>query len=431
MKNPTVQTDVLVCGGGCAGIGAALAAARNNAKTLLVERAGFSGGIITTVGLPYFDGICAKQTGRFVARGIPLELLVLMGVAKPDARSLDDCKPEAVSRGGATVRIPNIEQFKLLADHLVTQHGEMLRPLYHSLACDVETRDGRIAAVIVANKDGLTRVEAKQVIDCTGDGDLAAWAACPIEKTAPSMPMTLHFRIGHVKKAADLGRNAKQALVEAHDRGELPLFYGPGLTFCFADDEAYIHAVRVPGDATDAADLTRAEIQGRKDAMAMFHTWKKSVPGFENSYFIASGPYIGIRESRRIQGAYVLSADDLRAARRFDDAVATGCWYLDRHPNQVTQGTANLGGEFQPEPYDIPYRTLVPQRISNLLVAGRCHSASAEASTSTRVTVTAMSLGQAAGTAAAMAVRQKTDVAQLDGVKVRETLASQGAGAFT
>jgi hypothetical protein len=97
----------------------------------------------------------------------------------------------------------------------------------------------------------------------------------------------------------------------------------------------------------------------------------------------------------------------------------------------VTQGTANLGGEFQPEPYDIPYRTVVPQRISNLLVAGRCHSASAEASTSTRVTVTAMCLGQAAGTAAAMAVRQRAGVAQLDGVKVREMLASQGAGAFT
>jgi hypothetical protein len=188
--------------------------------------------------LTLFDGICAKQTGRFVARGIPLELLVLMGVAKPDARSLDDCKPEAVSRGGATVLIPNIEQFKLLADHLVTQHGEMLRPLYHSLACDVATRDGRLTAVVVANKDGLTRVEAKQVIDCTGDGDIAAWAGCPIEKTTPAMPMTLHFRIGHVRKVPDLGKNAKQALAEAHGRGELPLYYGPGLIFCFADDEA-------------------------------------------------------------------------------------------------------------------------------------------------------------------------------------------------
>src|ERR1700722_13840217 len=146
----TIQTEVLVCGGGCAGISAALGAARNNARTLLVERAGFAGGIITAVGLPYFDGMCAKQTGRFVARGIPLELLVLMGTANPDARSLDDCKPESVSRLWQSVLIPNIEQFKLLADHLVTQHGEMLRPLYHTQACDVETRDGRITAVIVA-----------------------------------------------------------------------------------------------------------------------------------------------------------------------------------------------------------------------------------------------------------------------------------------
>jgi len=124
-------------------------------------------------------------------------------------------------------------------------------------------------------------------------------------------------------------------------------------------------------------------------------------------------------------------ADDLRAARRFDDAVATGCWFLDRQSNQISIGAADAGGDFQPEPYDIPCRTLIPRQVSNLLVAGRCHSASVDASSSTRVTVTAMSLGQAAGTAAAMAVRMKTDVAQLDGVKVREMLASQGAGAYT
>jgi hypothetical protein len=189
--------------------------------------------------------------------------------------------------------------------------------------------------------------------------------------------------------------------------------------------------VRVPGNAVDAADLTRAEMQGRRDAWTMFRAWKENVPGFEEAYFICSGPYIGIRETRRIQGAYVLTADDLRARRSFDDAIATGCWYLDVHPNSVTVGSANRGGEFQPEPYDIPYRSLVPRSVSNLLVAGRCHSATAEAASSTRVTCTAMAMGQAAGTAAALAVHAGSDMAALDGTKVRSTLAAQGAGPFS
>ena len=321
----TIQTDVLVCGGGCAGLAAALASARNNARTLLVERAGFVGGIITAVGLPYFDGVADKKTGRFVVGGIPVELLVLLGIAKPGARSLNDCHPDHTQKRWSAVLVPNTEQFKLLADHLVTQHGQMLQPLYHSTACGVEVRDQRLTAVIVANKDGLVRVEARQVIDSTGDGDIAAWADCPIERTLPLMPMTMHFRIGHVKRNPDLSKNAKEALLQAHERGELPLFYGPGLIFAFADDEVYVHAVRVTGDATYAADLTRAEMQGRMDAWAMFRAWKKSVPGFENSYFISSGPYIGIRETRRIKGKHILTAADLRANRRFDDAIATGC----------------------------------------------------------------------------------------------------------
>src|SRR5207253_7354440 len=133
------------------------------------------------------------------------------------------------------------------------------------------------------------------------------------------MPMTMHFRIGNVTKNKDIGAAAKKAMQDAHERGELPAFYGPGLIFAFAKDEVYVHAVRVPGDASDAADLSRAEMQGRKDAWTMFKAWKASVPGFEDSYFITSGPYIGIRESRRIAGEYVLNLDDLKTSRRHGD----------------------------------------------------------------------------------------------------------------
>lgn len=431
MGRKTVTTDVLVCGGGCAGLAAALSAARNGAKTLLVERAGFAGGIITTVGLPYFDGLIDKTTGRFVVQGLALELLRDLGVAKPGAKHIDDLPPELITKYWGSVYIPNVEHFKILADELILQHRDNLGVLYHSVACDVEVKAGRVAAVIIANKDGLTRVEASQVIDCTGDGDIAHWSGCPTISSKPLMPLTMHFRIGNVVPVPETKAAAKRALIDAHAAGRLPNFYGPGLIFAFAKDECYVHATRVPADATDAADFTRAEIQGRKDAWTIFNEWKASVPGFENSYYIMSGPYIGVRDTRRIVGLNVLTLEDLQNCTRHDDAIATGCWFLDIHPPEVSVDKPFTGSGFQPRPYDISYRTLVPQTVSNLLVAGRCHSASSEASASSRVTATAIALGEAAGCAAALAVKNSSEVALLDGVKVREALAAQNGGPFT
>ena len=427
----TIQTDVLVCGGGCAGIAAALSSARNGVKTLLIERAGFSGGIITTVGLPYFDGLIDKPSGRFVVKGIPLELLQKLGVAKEGAKHIDDLRPDLITKYWGSVWIPNIEEFKLLSDELILKHSDHLTVLYHSMTCDVEEKEGRITAVIIANKDGLTRVEARQVIDCTGDGDIAHWAGCPTIKSTPLMPLTMHFRIGNVVPVKETKDAAKKALIAAHKEGRLPNFYGPGLIFAFAKDECYVHATRVPADATDAADFTRAEIQGRKDAWTIFNEWKTKVPGFENSYYIMSGPYIGVRDTRRIVGLNVLTLEDLQKTTLHDDAIATGCWFLDIHPPEVTLDKPFTGSGFQPKPYDISYRTLVPQKVSNLLVAGRCHSASSEASASSRVTATAMALGEAAGTAAALATKSKTEVGIFNGVNVREALTQQNAGPFT
>jgi hypothetical protein len=174
-------------------------------------------------------------------------------------------------------------------------------------------------------------------------------------------------------------------------------------------------------------------MQGRADAHAMFRAWKQNVPAFKDAYFIEAYPWIGVRESRRILGQHILTEDDLMKSRRFDDAIATGCWYLDIHPNKTVVGSANDFDpkKHQPEPYDIPYRSLVPQKASNLLVAGRCHSATRGAHASTRVTVTAMAMGEAAGVAAAMSLKAKVEAAALDGVKVREQLTKLGGGPFT
>lgn len=415
---PSIETDLLVCGGGCAGLAAALSAARNGVRTVLIERAGFSGGIITAVGLPYFDGIADIKDGRIVVRGVGLELLSKSGVCEANATHLKTHNP--------TIR--NVEAFKVLGDKLLTAEKEKLRVLYHSSACGVEMDGQRIAAVLVANKAGITRIRAKQVIDCTGDADVAAWAGAPTDKGAELQPLTLHFRIGNVKKTPDLSKNCRIALEKAHERGELPMYYGPGVMFMFADDEIYVHGVRVPGDASDPVDLTRAEMQGRSDAWAMFEAWKRDVPGFEDSYFITSGPFIGVRETRRIVGQHVLAEDEIMATKSFDDAIATGCWYLDVHPNKITIGAANAVPKQQPAPYDIPYRSLVPKNVENLLVAGRCHSTTRLAQSSTRVTVTAMALGEAAAVAAALALQGGTSPAKLDGGDVRKKLRKQNAG---
>ncbi|MGB8168584.1 MAG: FAD-dependent oxidoreductase [Chthoniobacteraceae bacterium] len=418
-----IQADVLVCGGGCAGTAAALAAARGGAKVLLLEKAPFAGGIVTSVGLPYFDGIAHITTKRVVVRGIALELLSKSGVCAPDATTMAKHNPT----------IPNTFEFKLLLDRMFGTQKDNLTVLFNSFICGAESRGDRLTSVTIANKDGLTTVLPKVVIDCTGDADVAAWAGAPFEQNMEVQPLTLHFRIGNVQGTPGLSGLCRAALVEAQQRGELPFYYGPGVIFMFGRNEVYVHGVRVPADPTNAADLSRAEVQGRADAHAMFRAWKKDVPAFADAYFIEAYPWIGVRESRRIIGQHVLSEADLMKGHRFDDAIATGCWYLDLHPNKTVVGSANDFDpqKVQPEPYDIPYRSLVPQKIANLLVAGRCHSATRGAHASTRVTVTAMAMGEAAGTAAAMALEAKTEVAALNGVKVREALVRRNAGPFT
>jgi hypothetical protein len=326
-----------------------------------------------------------------------------------------------------------VDRFKLLADRLIRAEP-LLDVLFHTVACEVSLQGDRIETVYLANKAGLSRVHARQVIDCTGDADIAARAGAPVEASAEKNPMTMHFRMGNVRRpeppegVRDFNRRCREAVVRAHERGDLPSFYGPGLGFRFAPDEVYVHAVRVRGDGSDPEDLTRAEMQGRADAWTMFEAWQRDVPEFADAYFITSGPCIGVRETRRIVGQYVLTEDDIVAARPFEDAIATGCWYLDQHPNTATVGTANQGTKIQPGPYDIPYRSLLPQGVSNLIVAGRCHSASQLAASSTRVNATAMAMGQAAGYAAALSAQRGVTASELDGRFVREALMRAGAG---
>ena len=423
---PIVATpDVLVCGAGLAGIAAAVAASRGGAETWIVERNGFSGGFFTAIMGSAFDGFVDERTGTPVVGGIVFEMLERMGVVQPgQGPSLRynvngdllfvEMHPERV--------IPRCdpERFKRAADEILLEAG--VHVLYHSQVADVIARDGHIHEVIASNKSGLVAIQPKIVVDCTGDGDVAAWAGASFEKAESLQPMSLHFRIADLEPSFELRRRCARVLEQAHQRGELGLYAGPHPA-TFSGRDVYFNATRCPGDNTDPGDWTRAEIQGRRDAWRMFELWKQELEEFAEAYFVSSGPVAGARESRRIVGDYMLTEDDVRQARRVEDVIVLGAWRIDRHP-------ANSSGYHDMPwiaPYDIPYRTLLPQGFDNLLVAGRCHSATSAALASSRVTATAMGMGQAAGTAAAIAVASGTTTRELNISKLQDNLMAAGA----
>lgn len=419
------RPDVLVCGAGLAGIGAAVAAARLGAKTLVVERNGFAGGFFTAVIGSAFDGFVDERTGIPVVGGIVFEMLERMQVIAPGQGphlrynvngdlSFVEMHPERV--------IPRCdpERFKRAADAILLDAGVEL--LYHTQVADVIATGGRVEHVILSNKAGLVAVHPRVVIDCTGDGDVAAWAGAAYEKAEPLQPMSLHFRIGDLAPSFELRRRCAQVLQEAHARGEIGLYGGP-YPATFSGNDVYFNATRIPGDNTVPADWTHAEVQGRQDAWRMFELWQQYLPEFADAYFMTSGPTAGARESRRIVGDVVLTGDDVRAGRQRNDVVVLGAWRLDRHP--ATQP----GYHDTPwtPPYAIAYGTLLPRNFENLLVAGRCHSATSEALASSRVTATAMGMGQAAGSAAALALAGQTTLRDLPITRLQDTLRAAGA----
>src|SRR5439155_18029497 len=232
----------------------------------------------------------------------------------------------------------------------------------------------------------------------------------------------LHFRVINVVATLDLREKCVAALVAAHERGELGNYGGPWM-HRFAPNEIYFNTVRVAANGTIPEDWTRVEQQGRQDAWTMFSIFKETLREFKDAYFFQSGPVAGARESRRIVGDYVLTIEDIHAGKRQEDVVVLGAGRLDRHPPTAFRQHT----EFVVPPYDISYRTLLPQDIDNLLVAGRCHSATSEALASSRLTATAMGMGQAAGVAAALASHGSGASRDVSIGRLQDDLRRQGA----
>jgi len=437
----TREAEVVVVGGGPAGIGAAVASARNGARTLLVERYGFLGGM-ATAGLvgPFMTSWDIEGEDRIIA-GIFKELvdrLVAMGAAIDPAGIKGFSALGGYHRYGHEHVTPfDPEALKFVAQEMVLEAGAELK--LHSLFLDSLTEGDHIVGVITAGKGGLEALRGEVVIDATGDGDVAAAAGVPFEKGRPRdglmQPVSLFFRVGNVDDEAlqayvdahpddDRFRSIVRRAVEAgdfsHTKDHVTLFRTtrPG--------EWWANMSRIHGvDATDVDQLTEAEIEGHRQVLYLIEFFRKYMPGFENCVLVDTGPQIGVRETRRMMGEYVLTKEDVFGARRFPDAIARVSFPIDIH--DVKGGGGFFQGPKDGPYYTIPYRSLVPLKVDNLLLAGRCISATHEAHGSLRVMPPCFAIGQAAGTAAALAIEMRVSPRHADIRLLRETLKSQGA----
>jgi hypothetical protein len=390
------------------------------ADTLLVERYGFLGGAGTAMMVnPWMSYWAAGGRNVQLIFGVLQELIdrmTAMGMyGHPMQKTAFD--PEAL---------------KVAAEELCKEAGVQL--LYHSFLGEAAMDEAgvRIESVRFANKAGLVDLKASMYVDATGDGDLAALAGAIVEKgravDSLSQPMTLNFRMANVDMDRMLTRQEITDLyLEAKRRGEIDCPRENVLWF-YANQPGVIHfnTTRVlRKDATNPWDLTEAEIEGRRQVQQLVRFLRAEVPAFEDAYLQTTAPQIGVRESRRVMGEYILTAEELLDSCRFEDVIARGAYPVDIH-NPDGEGTI-LKHLPEGEWYDIPFRTLVPKKIENLLIGGRPISATHEAHSAIRVQPIAMAIGQAAGTAAALCANGHLLPRELDVRKVQEALTKQGA----
>lgn len=428
------EFDVVVVGGGPAGIMAAASAARTGHSVILLERYGFLGGAGTAGGLSTFCGLHAKVYGehRQVIHGLADELLERL--EKLDGLN----RPHLTINDGILAQAFDISAYKLAADELVTGSGARL--LFHALAVGLVMSDeDTIDAVLIESKSGRAAVRGRIFIDASGDGDVAAWAGAPYEKSPGINGMlypSLMFRINGVDAAAageKPWRTVERLMDEAEKAGthrfprkkpivrpqRNPLEWRANLTQLSNPDGSAV-------DGTDVDQLTRGELQGRRQVFDAFAFIRDHTPGFGDSYIVDIAPQIGIRETRRIIGRYRLTEDDVRDCADFPDTIGVNGWPVEAH----VAGTVEFRwprGENPRGFNQLPFRMLLPERIRNLYVTGRCASMTHNAQSAARVTGPCFAMGQAAGTAAGMALDAGVDCAGIDVPELQRRLERDGA----
>lgn len=403
--------DIIVSGGGLSGVAAAVAAAREGAKVLLIERYGFLGGMATAALVnPFMPYAVWKASWQYdwrekVNQGIFREIL-------SDLNDLGGLHPNNQTF--------NEEILKLTLDRMMKKY--CIDVLLHSFISEVDREENKIKSVTVVNKSGHFKYEANYFIDSTGDADVSYLAGCEykIGRDIDNLcqPMTLCFRIANVDMTK-YDREKSKAMVNAKykEYREKGLIKNPRenvLTFGHVvDGVVHFNSTRIINkSAVDSEDLTKAEVEAREQMYELYLFMKNNIPGFENSKILMSATQIGVRESRRIVGEYTVTEEDLLAVRKFEDSIARGTYPVDIH-NPSGTGTVLKDipyGEY----YTIPYRALLPKGVDNLIVTGRPISSTHEAHSAYRIMPICTSIGEGAGSAASIAVKKNISFKSVD-----------------
>lgn len=428
------KTDVLVVGSGPAGLSAALAASRQGADVLLVERYGCFGGMITQA--PVESIAWYRHTNTVESRGIGYEF-------EERAMSLGATQDEPQSTSQAL----DTEMFKYIADQLVIENG--ITPVLHCLCVEVIVAGGSIQGVICESKSGRQAILAERVIDATGDADIAHLAGAPWWTAAVNdrMGVSVGFSCSGVNKEKFLeyvrshpatykdwaektdGKEddmfspyLSEPFKKAKLAGEIPEGVEIGGTWSRLTPQGeatYLNMLYMHGfDATNVNDLTRAEMEGRQQAVYAVAALKKYVPGFEKASLRNFGMSLGVRESRKIKGKYTLTGDEVRNQQTFDDSIGICPEFLDAYGLVVLPTTGRY--------FQVPYGIMVPQKVDNLLVAGRCVSGDQMSHAATRQMVCCTITGQAAGVAAAVSLQQGRSTQEINIAGLQQSLVRQG-----
>lgn len=413
--------DIIVSGGGTSGIAAAIAAARRGKRVLVLENQGFFGGMATGGMISQFMGFADGVTSENVSgvMGDILRRLWKVGAAsKIETIYLLHRKDLGVKAAAY-----DSEALKTALDDLALEAG--VETLFHTKAIATECNGDSIDALLIHNNDGIQRVTAKVYIDATFHGSITVDAGCGWVKGDENgvlQPGSLMFRLSGVdlKRFDELSYDEKTALGKK-GVAEGRLCTSAILCRPVYDSLTYCNMSRVQVDATLPADLSRAEMEGRRQINRILPFLKENVPGFEKAVLAGTGVYLGLRDSRRIRGLHTLTADEILNSVQFDDNIAVSSYPIDIHD---ARGSDSVIRKPEKGNYFIPYRCMVG-RAKNLVFTGRCISADHAAHAAIRVMATCIQLGEAAGLAAAMSVDTNTPPALLDGSTVRKIIFSK------
>ena len=421
-----MKFDIAVIGGGFSGLAAAIAAAREGSKVILIEKGNCMGGAASICLVQPFMNYTTTINGEQVllSRGIFKEITDNFQKMRHDI--------DGTEIKGNTVFEFNEEYLKVIFNRMAEEAGVTL--LYRSYLIGADVENNRVKSVKLCSSSGCFDIEADYFIDATGDANLAYLCGYPFrlgrESDSLCQAMTLCFRLANVDNDVCKNLPRKQINELYHKLQKEGKITNPREDVLFYPNciEGFVHfnSTRIVKlNPTDPFELTKAELAAREQVMELYLMVKHNIPGFENSSLIMTGSEIGIRESRMIDGEYILTGEDIRACKVFDDAIALGNYDIDIHS---PDGSGTSHYYFKPgEYYTIPYRCLIPKNSENLLVAGRCISTDHDAQASIRIMPIVCTIGEAAGTAAALASKANKNVSEIDISLLRKTLSDKGA----